>query len=1495
MNSKQYLLILFFIFVIFFALSGCDVNASSVNSTLSPFQEDRCIDQNLIAMVCGFSPNAKRLETKDSPIDVLKNKQISELNTNVSIQQNLLGSVCTFESLDNRLQYKLTRSSAFINTFRIGVDGEFNDFEIIKNLVPISDSQCNINPKVKTSDVRKDRYMNYAAPSYLCYLASSWCRFDVDPLIDKLAVGERVNYPFLRLGNYNYLDEKWFYVDERDERAEDLFNQGAGNLVIKINPYFYRRVLPRAWRAYDKNDSVKFECKNSNECFSGVCSKDFYSRGVCKHKVSGINIPCDCTYKRFFIGHNFYSGVFCRLTRNTNEIYIKLNKDSSGYYFLTDEIFDFSMVEKSARDKYTNVDIFNLIKNSNFVSNCEIPKDSIVNTTPLEIKLGGGVKKNNHNVRINVGSGICSDDAQGLLLENYGWCEPCTYMTMATQYTEHRYRNFAELCPAYHTIYDELIDTSHVLAKIASPSKKGGGLFSSTRRYCDLSFSESYIGFGTRPEINCGRWPSEKWNQHYPHPGLLAYYLTKYLSQNVFPIVDIDDMLSYDDQRCRDSVFSAVSSHNSGNRGPVMLNFKNFTRPEEVLKRIIPFRYAQWYDVNTGTRVGNVNDPEWVHLKGCSPTCFVGLQVDSVRLGIYNIKNPQDYENAVFNYLESMLGTATSQNVHQKNLDRELDFIAIDFPAHRYYLWYQDLSLERAFASMLQFHANLSRKIYDRWQKFVIIKPLWGITNYTKQEHSTIINMNNNRNPHPEYIESQQTFISSVGGTSWFICPSILDDANGLYPFRALKAADQNQRVVLYMKLITTGGAILDNDEIQVRHPVRYPNWDVSTPSGTDCDCCGDHTRFNFDVVNRFSTSWYSYSISELKQGVTSDITYLASISNGFLGLAGNTKDEANPFMRLLLNVSLCEDKMPAYKDSVDLYWNEKIHGMFIRFLLENQRILTDSVTIGAILTSINDRDNPQKDVDGYPLIPIIWRTNIGICGIGEIREDKASRDKYGYQQSEVAKTLQKYGRLITGQRDMVLYTRHYAVDNCTYLSFADPSSPVGYYAPDPNCVLTNYTKYDEVPYCVKCSTLELSEGKCGPKYQVSDDGVFCKVPENADPMEYKLDISNQPPIPDDVKKLHPVNEPLSFVKCGLCKYNTSYGSCYLMNSFTGFKLAEYPFSPSLLKPWDMDIISAMYDSNDMPIYCCLIDKDYNPYQARAIYSFGLSNTANMTNYYTFMREVYRVASPETIIFSKKGTNFVNVHLGKAEYNINMFNFVRIDDERILECKLGRNVNISICYDNNVPNINSYSNIVNNLMQRILIEVPPDQRSLISLEQKFVERTELSSKYNKNCSLFVTTTSVPFTRMEKLHLLEFVGQGKGVLIIADFINNGLLKEFEFKINESTISYSDVGINISSVTIDDDFRLYEIDSTQLPGILSILDKKNLSSTFKSSLIVVSGLDTQGTSTRTAGKLGLGIYRFGRVAVITSDIMQYQNSEVLENIKENTLRYVLRFGR
>ncbi|MEM3373094.1 MAG: hypothetical protein QXF76_02670, partial [Candidatus Anstonellales archaeon] len=95
----------------------------------------------------------------------------------------------------------------------MGIDNEFSNYEKIKYLLPISDSQCNINPKVNSNDIRKDRYMNYYCYSGICQVRScinlfgiNICfyfpskTYDPETDIDKLKTGEYFEYPFLKDG-----------------------------------------------------------------------------------------------------------------------------------------------------------------------------------------------------------------------------------------------------------------------------------------------------------------------------------------------------------------------------------------------------------------------------------------------------------------------------------------------------------------------------------------------------------------------------------------------------------------------------------------------------------------------------------------------------------------------------------------------------------------------------------------------------------------------------------------------------------------------------------------------------------------------------------------------------------------------------------------------------------------------------------------------------------------------------------------------------------------------------------------------------------------------------------------------------------------------------------------------------------------------------------------------------------------------------------------------
>ncbi|MEM4368085.1 MAG: hypothetical protein QXO21_03620, partial [Candidatus Anstonellales archaeon] len=234
--------------------------------------------------------------------------------------------------------------------------------------------------------------------------------------------------------------------------------------------------------------------------------------------------------------------------------------------------------------------------------------------------------------------------------------------------------------------------------------------------------------------------------------------------------------------------------------------------------------------------------------------------------------------------------------------------------------------------------------------------------------------------------------------------------------------------------------------------------------------------------------------------------------------------------------------------------------------------------------------------------------------------------------------------------------------------------------------------------------------------------------------------------------------------------------------------------------------------------------------------------------------------------------------------------------ERILDCKLDRKVYVNICYDQETYS-NSVHNTISHLINSLLNDVPVDQRNYISIDYKSIQRKDLSKLKEKNCSIFVASNKIEFENKQIIYLLDYLGEGKSLfLVVESASNNKLLKELEIKASINPISYNGISLNISSVTIDDNYYPYEFSDTEQALIYSSFNGLNLSTTHKSSAIVFYGVNSEANNRiKLNGKISIGIYRFGRFSAITSDLFKVHSVNQMNEIEKNMLRYILRFGR
>jgi len=253
-----------------------------------------CINPNCTAMICGdfkYKPKIAPgvLGTDEPEVDIPPEDEEEE---------SMIGfykAQCRFLAMDPRLKSVMKNTKASMNVFRIGVGGNFDEYDTYRYYFPLSDKYCNINPSIGLSDIRIDRYMNYLG-------------YDIDTLspepYDPSGIGECMDLEspapedIFRFGHDSSPDGKYFEVYEYQfaqyykllypgGEEEDVGDGGcpgervASEYYRKLDREYYRK-----WLSFANIETIysaaraPFECSSPIECYSGSCSFDFYSRSA---------------------------------------------------------------------------------------------------------------------------------------------------------------------------------------------------------------------------------------------------------------------------------------------------------------------------------------------------------------------------------------------------------------------------------------------------------------------------------------------------------------------------------------------------------------------------------------------------------------------------------------------------------------------------------------------------------------------------------------------------------------------------------------------------------------------------------------------------------------------------------------------------------------------------------------------------------------------------------------------------------------------------------------------------------------------------------------------------------------------------------------------------------------------------------------------------------------------------------------------------------------
>jgi len=299
--------------------NGCNLTTGYCNVTIygKPAQIPICSDDNLTAcvkpnctaMACGdftYRPRvAPGLVSEDDYSDATPTENASES------LQGLYNAQCRFLSVDSKLAATMKTSSASLNSFRLGIGQDFDEYDLYKNYFPMSDRFCGVN-----SQGTVDRYMNY--------IDSSYKAFDPSQISENCINDSKILGPFT-FGNSSdlVLPEKSSYkfalsyrYDLNSSESFDFYKVFHPNVIYKkLDKKFYRKVLSSEYADdFYSASAVRapFECNSqSSECMSGSCSTDYYSRGVALIAESGgtdTEVPVDCNVITDTAGNN---GVVC--------------------------------------------------------------------------------------------------------------------------------------------------------------------------------------------------------------------------------------------------------------------------------------------------------------------------------------------------------------------------------------------------------------------------------------------------------------------------------------------------------------------------------------------------------------------------------------------------------------------------------------------------------------------------------------------------------------------------------------------------------------------------------------------------------------------------------------------------------------------------------------------------------------------------------------------------------------------------------------------------------------------------------------------------------------------------------------------------------------------------------------------------------------------------------------------------------------------------------
>jgi hypothetical protein len=261
----------------------CNVSIGTKTALIPICSDDtltKCIKQNCTAMVCGDFTYKPRIAP-----GVVSQDDFEEMvppESEEETVQGLYNAQCRFYAMDSKLKARMRSSNSLINRFRFGIGGSFDEFDLYKNYFPMSDKYCALNPLGKV-----DRYMNYLGGDLNAFNPvteiTENCINDSD-ILAPFTFGNSTKYPTSVLpekSSYKFGESiKYVYEAVGESALSPILTNAA--TYKEIDRTFYRKQLSLIYAREFYNSAARapFECDmQANDCMSGLCKNDFYTRG----------------------------------------------------------------------------------------------------------------------------------------------------------------------------------------------------------------------------------------------------------------------------------------------------------------------------------------------------------------------------------------------------------------------------------------------------------------------------------------------------------------------------------------------------------------------------------------------------------------------------------------------------------------------------------------------------------------------------------------------------------------------------------------------------------------------------------------------------------------------------------------------------------------------------------------------------------------------------------------------------------------------------------------------------------------------------------------------------------------------------------------------------------------------------------------------------------------------------------------------------------------